>query len=101
MGQRHLKLAEKVKVPGGDWATKRVLKCLAELANPKGETVLMFVRIREKTGLPQWGVDKALQALEDAGLVEVFQREREGDRPAAPGARLKLPGDQPGQYPML
>lgn len=101
MGKRHLDLAEKVKVPGGDWATKRLLKCLAELSNPQGETVLMFVRIREKTGLPQWGVDKALQVLEEAGLVERFKREREGGGPAADGARLKLPGDAPGVYPML
>lgn len=61
----------------------------------------MFVRIRERTGLPQWGVAKALTELEDAGLVEQFNRTENPARPLAPGARLKIPGDKPGDYPLL
>lgn len=93
---RHAALAAKVK--GHPWPTKRVLRVLAELSNSHGETVLMFTRIRERTGLRQWGVDKALAELEDAGLVERFDRGQRDGKPLAPGARLKLPGDQPGVY---
>lgn len=108
MGKRHLDLVNKGLEKGakGDlprltWPAKRLLKCLAEFSNPKGETVLMFVRIRERTGLPQWGVNQALRELEDAGLVEQFNRTETPAKPLAPGARLKLPGDQPGAYPLL